>query len=71
MDFKADYPYDDPFDDESKLIVPIYNTTQKHKPIQIGSELDGKMPGIKPTALRFYGSFNVTVTSITIQNSPH
>ncbi|KAK0573866.1 hypothetical protein LWI29_014794 [Acer saccharum] len=65
-----DYPYDDPFDDESKLIVPLYNTTQKHKPIPVGSELDGKMPSIKPTALRFYGSFNVTVTGITIQNSP-
>ncbi|KAH9773211.1 Pectin lyase-like superfamily protein [Citrus sinensis] len=33
-------------------------------------ELSGKMPSIKPTALRFYGSFNVTVTGITIQNSP-
>ena len=30
-----DYPYDDPFDDESKLIVPLYNTTQKHKPIPV------------------------------------
>ncbi|CAN0923984.1 Polygalacturonase At1g48100 [Linum grandiflorum] len=28
------------------------------------------MPSIKPTALRFYGSVNVTVTGITIQNSP-
>ncbi|ERN03259.1 hypothetical protein AMTRI_Chr02g220090 [Amborella trichopoda] len=28
------------------------------------------MPSIKPTALRFYGSFNVMVTGITIQNSP-
>ncbi|KAH9308222.1 hypothetical protein KI387_036133, partial [Taxus chinensis] len=28
------------------------------------------MPNIKPTALRFYGSFNVTVQDITIQNSP-
>ncbi|KAK1580991.1 hypothetical protein Q3G72_002048 [Acer saccharum] len=37
---------------------------------KIGSELDGKMPSIKPTALRFYRSFNVTVTGITIQNSP-
>ncbi|KAH9708855.1 Pectin lyase-like superfamily protein [Citrus sinensis] len=37
---------------------------------QIRSELSGKMPSIKPTALRFYGSFNVTVTGITIQNSP-
>ncbi|PUZ64642.1 hypothetical protein GQ55_3G158700 [Panicum hallii var. hallii] len=31
-------------------------------------ELD-KMPQIKPTALRFYGSSNVTVTGITIVNS--
>ncbi|KAL5540625.1 hypothetical protein UlMin_043200 [Ulmus minor] len=30
----------------------------------------GKMPGTKPTALRFYGSNGVTVTGITIQNSP-
>jgi polygalacturonase len=28
------------------------------------------MPSIKPTALRFYGSIDVTVTGITIQNSP-
>ncbi|KAG6537619.1 polygalacturonase At1g48100-like [Zingiber officinale] len=27
------------------------------------------LPQIKPTALRFYGSYNVTVTGITIQNS--
>ncbi|KAK2638083.1 hypothetical protein Ddye_025878 [Dipteronia dyeriana] len=65
-----DYSYDDPFNDESKLIVPLYNTTQKHKPIPIGTELDGKMPSIKPSALRFYGSFDVTVTGITIKNSP-
>ncbi|KAJ4771315.1 Pectin lyase-like superfamily protein [Rhynchospora pubera] len=32
--------------------------------------LSEKMPSIKPTALRFYGSYNVTVTGITIQNSP-
>ncbi|ONK81300.1 uncharacterized protein A4U43_C01F27570 [Asparagus officinalis] len=30
----------------------------------------GKMPQTRPTALRFYGSYNVTVTGITIQNSP-
>ncbi|GMN42529.1 hypothetical protein TIFTF001_011735 [Ficus carica] len=29
-----------------------------------------QMPGTKPTALRFYGSSGVTVTGITIQNSP-
>ncbi|XP_004306351.1 PREDICTED: polygalacturonase At1g48100-like [Fragaria vesca subsp. vesca] len=31
---------------------------------------NGKMPSTKPTALRFYGSNGVTVTGITIQNSP-
>ncbi|XP_020690093.1 polygalacturonase At1g48100 [Dendrobium catenatum] len=36
----------------------------------INEDLDMKMPSIKPTALRFYGSYNVTVTGITIQNSP-
>ncbi|OAY65580.1 Polygalacturonase, partial [Ananas comosus] len=36
----------------------------------ITDELSEKMPQIKPTALRFYGSYNVTVTGITIQNSP-
>ncbi|KAE8691635.1 Shaggy-like kinase 13 isoform 1 [Hibiscus syriacus] len=35
----------------------------------ISAELKG-MPGTKPTALRFYGSNGVTVTGITIQNSP-
>lgn len=29
-----------------------------------------KMPHIKPTALRFYGSYNVVVTGIMIRNSP-
>ncbi|XVF14083.1 hypothetical protein REPUB_Repub09cG0026500 [Reevesia pubescens] len=36
----------------------------------IGAELKGKMPGTRPTALRFYGSNGVTVAGITIQNSP-
>ncbi|XP_021299198.1 polygalacturonase At1g48100 [Herrania umbratica] len=35
----------------------------------ISAELRGKMPGTKPTALRFYGSDGVIVTGITIQNS--
>ncbi|XP_064990794.1 polygalacturonase At1g48100-like isoform X2 [Musa acuminata AAA Group] len=38
--------------------------------LQINAELSMKLPQIKPTALRFYGSYNVTVTGITIQNSP-
>ncbi|MQL88563.1 hypothetical protein Taro_021116 [Colocasia esculenta] len=36
----------------------------------ISGSLFEKMPHIKPTALRFYGSVGVTVTGITIQNSP-
>ncbi|CAL9121246.1 Glycosyl hydrolases family 28 [Musa troglodytarum] len=35
----------------------------------IHEELSKNLPQIKPTALRFYGSYNVTVTGITIQNS--
>ncbi|PRQ41133.1 putative polygalacturonase [Rosa chinensis] len=63
-----DTPYGDPYDDELKLIIPLNST---HPPmIPVRNELNGKIPGIKPTALRFYGSFNVTVTGITIQNSP-
>ncbi|PIN07881.1 Polygalacturonase [Handroanthus impetiginosus] len=34
------------------------------------AEAKGQMPSTKPTALRFYGSTDVTVTGITIQNSP-
>ncbi|KAK4785435.1 hypothetical protein SAY86_002124 [Trapa natans] len=49
-------PYDDPIDDgEEELAVPYSDT------VEGGST----MP-----ALRFYGSFNVTVTGITIRNSP-
>ncbi|KAA8529592.1 hypothetical protein F0562_034308 [Nyssa sinensis] len=65
-----DSPFEDPIDDETKLIVPLNNTVEENPPSPLSSSLGGKMPGIKPTALRFYGSFNVTVTGITIQNSP-
>ncbi|KAK9027702.1 hypothetical protein V6N11_067525 [Hibiscus sabdariffa] len=65
-----DTPYEDPYDDEWKLIIPLNSTVQERPPTPVRSELSGKMPSIKPTALRFYGSFNVTVTGITIQNSP-
>ncbi|XP_038714484.1 polygalacturonase At1g48100-like [Tripterygium wilfordii] len=65
-----DSPYGDPIDDEAKLIIPLNKTIERSPPMPISSELGGKMPSIKPTALRFYGSFNVTVTGITIQNSP-
>ncbi|KAG1342793.1 hypothetical protein COCNU_05G010220 [Cocos nucifera] len=37
---------------------------------QPSSELSGKMPRTTPTALRLYGSSNVTVTGIAIRNSP-
>ncbi|KAL2519543.1 Pectin lyase-like superfamily protein [Abeliophyllum distichum] len=64
-----DSSYDDP-DDELKLIVPLNSTWAHNPPIPLKGSLGEKMPRIKPTALRFYGSFNVTVTGITIQNSP-
>ncbi|KAJ1399485.1 Pectin lyase fold/virulence factor [Sesbania bispinosa] len=63
-----DSPYDDPIDGEEKLIIPLNHTQKPPMPVQ--SEMGRKMPSIKPTALRFYGSFSPTVTGITIQNSP-
>ncbi|XVF84999.1 hypothetical protein PTKIN_Ptkin17bG0083800 [Pterospermum kingtungense] len=65
-----DAPYEDGYDDETKLIIPLNSTAQQLPPMPVRNELRGNMPSIKPTALRFYGSFNVTVTGITIQNSP-
>ncbi|KAF9626691.1 hypothetical protein IFM89_038786 [Coptis chinensis] len=60
-----------PIDDETQLVIPIAdNADDEGLNTPIGSELSWKMPGTKPTALRFYGSFDVTVTGITIQNSP-
>ncbi|KAH6809589.1 Pectin lyase-like superfamily protein, partial [Perilla frutescens var. frutescens] len=56
-------------DDQSKLIVPFNSTIVQTPPFPAVSSSLSKMPRIKPTALRFYGSFNVTVTGITIQNS--
>ncbi|XP_022944796.1 polygalacturonase At1g48100-like [Cucurbita moschata] len=63
-------PFHDPIDDEPKLFIPLNSTVQEKSPFPERSELVGKVPSIKPTALRFYGSFNVTVTGIKIQNSP-
>ncbi|KAG6429572.1 hypothetical protein SASPL_107624 [Salvia splendens] len=60
---------DDPLDDQSKYIIPINATALPKSPFPVSSSL-AKMPSVKPTALRFYGSFNVTVTGITIKNSP-
>ncbi|KAF5726734.1 polygalacturonase [Tripterygium wilfordii] len=65
-----DSQYEDPIDDEAKLIIPLNKTIEINPPMPISTELGRGMPSIKPTALRFYGSFNVTVTGITIQNSP-
>ncbi|EPS67779.1 polygalacturonase, partial [Genlisea aurea] len=61
---------DDPLDDQSKLIFPLNQTLPKHRLIPSGIDSAGEMPKIKPTAVRFYGSFNVTVTGITIRRSP-
>ncbi|URD75111.1 Glycosyl hydrolases family 28 [Musa troglodytarum] len=47
----------------------VWWTTTKSDVDPINAELSMKLPQIKP-ALRFYGSYNVTVTGITIQNSP-
>ncbi|XAR65078.1 Polygalacturonase [Bertholletia excelsa] len=65
-----DSPYEDPIDDESRIIVPLNNNGKENPPVPINSSLYGKMPQTKPTALRFYGSFNASVMGITIQNSP-
>ncbi|CAN1310916.1 Polygalacturonase At1g48100 [Linum perenne] len=65
-----DSPLSEPEDDLTRQIVLLNNTLEKHPPIPVRSELSSKMPSLKPTALRFYGSLNVTVTGITIQNSP-
>nr|XP_023922553.1 polygalacturonase At1g48100-like [Quercus suber] len=65
-----DAPFDDPIDDEIKLLVPLNSSVEENPPMPVRSNLGRIMPSIKPTALRFYGSFNVTVTGITIQSSP-
>ncbi|KAL1804446.1 hypothetical protein ACET3Z_033093 [Daucus carota] len=65
-----DYSSDDPLDGEVELIVPLNNSVAENLQTPVRSSLVGKMPNIKPTAMRFYGSFNVTVTGITIRNSP-
>ncbi|CAL0330994.1 unnamed protein product [Lupinus luteus] len=64
-----DHQFDVPIDDQQKLLVPI-NHTIVRPPMPIQSEMGRKMPYIKPTAIRFYGSIGPTVTGITIQNSP-
>ncbi|THG12089.1 hypothetical protein TEA_027181 [Camellia sinensis var. sinensis] len=56
----------------TQMPVPgrIFNRTPDLIACQITSEATGKMPSTMPTALRFYGSSDVTVTGIMIQNSP-
>ncbi|KAH9605700.1 hypothetical protein KSS87_019845 [Heliosperma pusillum] len=61
--------YQAPWDDETQMIIPLNNTMLQTPPMPVGGQLSG-MPSVKPTAVRFYGSINVTVTGITIQNSP-
>ncbi|KAK9675603.1 hypothetical protein RND81_11G018200 [Saponaria officinalis] len=60
-----------PSDDETRMITPLNDTMLGSPPMPVGtgSRLSG-MPSVKPTAVRFYGSINVTITGITIQNSP-
>ncbi|URD96633.1 Glycosyl hydrolases family 28 [Musa troglodytarum] len=36
----------------------------------LGSDVSEQWPHVKPTALRFYGSSDVTVSGITVRNSP-
>ncbi|KAL5723818.1 galacturonan 1,4-alpha-galacturonidase [Ranunculus cassubicifolius] len=63
-----DSPLDNPIDDETELFFPEDETEEKNSPVS--AALNGLYPSNKPTALRFYGSANVIVTGITIQNSP-
>ncbi|CAN8299829.1 unnamed protein product [Cochlearia groenlandica] len=49
---------------------PNFDPADETESITKNGMLDTKMPGTKPTALRFYGSEGVTVYGITIQNSP-
>ncbi|GLT33245.1 hypothetical protein SLA2020_078490 [Shorea laevis] len=50
---------------------PTYDPTAKDSTsISDDSEPRSKNSGTKPTALRFYGSTDVTVTGIAVQNSP-
>ncbi|XVE67910.1 hypothetical protein DITRI_Ditri09bG0025900 [Diplodiscus trichospermus] len=66
-----DSPTFDPTAEDSTTNDSVTGANQVFNHVwQISSELKGKMPSTRPTALRFYGSNGVTVTGITIQNSP-
>ncbi|CAK9178828.1 unnamed protein product [Ilex paraguariensis] len=56
--------------EESESVSPLKDSTYESSPALVSSEATGKMPSTKPTAIRFYGISDVTVTGITIQNSP-
>ncbi|PPD77660.1 hypothetical protein GOBAR_DD25424 [Gossypium barbadense] len=47
-------PYEDPYDGERKLIIPLNNTVQERPPMPVRNELSGKMPSIKPTIRYVY-----------------
>ncbi|KAK9119730.1 hypothetical protein Scep_017823 [Stephania cephalantha] len=68
----SDSSFDGPVDDEAELLVPVANNSMddNKNTSPVNDELNQRMPSTKPTALRFYGSYNVKVTGITIQNSP-
>ncbi|KAK9925318.1 hypothetical protein M0R45_033646 [Rubus argutus] len=55
---------------DSPTYNPTDETADNSSEDSIVESYSGKMPGTRPTALRFYGSNGVTVTGITIQNSP-
>ncbi|KAE8654413.1 Helicase-like protein [Hibiscus syriacus] len=62
-----DAPYEDPYDDEKKLIIPLNSTVQERPPMPVRNELSGKMPNIKPTVRT---TLNNEKEGHTIQNSP-
>ncbi|KAA3482996.1 polygalacturonase [Gossypium australe] len=55
-----DAPYEDPYDDERKLIIPLNSTVQERPPMPVITYFSFNLP------LEFYVDF----TGITIQNSP-
>ncbi|XP_075077087.1 polygalacturonase-like [Nicotiana tabacum] len=54
----------------AQLENPDYHPNYTTRFALTSSTAKRKMPTTRPTALRFYGSSNVVVTGITIQNSP-
>ncbi|XP_050380207.1 polygalacturonase At1g48100 isoform X2 [Argentina anserina] len=55
---------------DSPTYNPTDETAENSTEDSTVDSYSGKMPRTKPTALRFYGSNGVTVTGITLQNSP-